>query len=114
MKRMRILLLGKCAPVLINKPAVEIEDEEDFESCKWEHAAQDTSEMEINLVTKTVTNDFDVTEQSVDLGENENLTVLEQVEMDMDKFALPEESDKEIIETKKRSCSYQVPMPLHT
>ena len=105
MRRMRILLLGKCVPVLINKPSVELEDEE---SCKWEHAAQETTEMEISVVTKNVTEDFSVTEMPIDLNENENLSVLEQVELDMSKDILPEYTDKDIFEAKKSSCSYQV------
>ena len=101
MQRMRILLLGKCTSILINKPAVEIEDNEtDPEACKWEHAAHDLTEMQIPIVTKLVTNDDAVvTEVTIDLPDN--LSDLEYVEMNMD-------TDKEINDTKKSSCSYQV------
>ena len=103
MQRMRILLLGKCTNILINKPAVEIEDNEtDPEACKWEHAAHDLTEMQIPIVTKLVTNDDTVvTEVSIDLPDN--LSDLEYVEMNM-----AMDTDKEINDTKKSSCSYQV------
>ena len=101
MQRMRILLLGKGSNILINKPAVEIEDDEtDAEACKWEHAARDVNEMEISIVTKRATDDDDVvTEVTMDLGDD--LSDLEYVEANM-------ETDKEISDTKKMSCSYQV------
>ena len=103
MQRMRILLLGKCTSILIKKPAVEIEDDEtDPEACKWEHAAHDLTEMQIPIVTKLVTNDDSVvTEVSIDLPNN--LSDIEYVEMNM-----AMDTDKEINDTKKSSCSYQV------
>ena len=114
MRRMRLLLLGKCSHVLINKPSVEIEDSDDEERCKWEHAAQEVTEMEVSVVTKTVTNDFEVAEIAVELGGNENLSLMEQVEIDMnmdllpDEDLLPDQTDNEVIDAKKKSCSYQV------
>jgi hypothetical protein len=108
MRRMRLLLLGKCSHVLINKPSVEIEDSDDDERCKWEHAAQEVTEMEVSVVTKTVTNDFEVAETAVELGGNENLSILEQVETDMNVDLLPDETDNEVIDAKQKSCSYQV------
>ena len=53
-------------------------------------------------------------EIAVELGGNENLSLLEQVEIDVnmdllpDEDLLPDQTDNEVIDAKKKSCSYQV------
>ena len=101
MRRMRLLLLGKCGHILVNKPSVEIEDHDDYELAKWEHCANDLAELDIQLVTKSVSEDLDTTEVVTEFRDDDR-PVLDQVEDDL------QETDEEIADTKKSSCSYQV------
>ena len=101
MRRMRLLLLGKCGHILVNKPSVEIEDHDDYELAKWEHCANDLAELDISLVTKTVSEDLDTTEVVTEFRDDDR-PVLDQVEDDL------QETDEEIADIKKSNCSYQV------
>ena len=104
-----MLLLGKCGHILVRNPSVQIEDNDDYEAAKWEHAAEETTELEIKVVTQQISEDFEVTETSVECG-NADMTIIEHVQMDIldPGLYLDWETDKEILDTKKESCAYQV------
>ena len=94
-------MLGKNAHVLVNNASTEIEEEDDEELCKWEHCANDLTELNVPLLTKSVSEDLDVS-GAVSESQDNNGPVVDQVEFDM--F----ETDEEIANTKRRNCSYQV------
>ena len=78
-----------------------MEEEDDEELCKWEHCANELSEIDVPVVTQSVSDDLDISEAIPDFQDNAG-PILDQVEVDM------QETDEEIADTKKRNCSYQV------
>ena len=78
-----------------------MEEEDDEELCKWEHCANELSEIDVPVVTQSVSDDLDISEAIPDFQDNTG-PILDQVEVDM------QETDEEIADTKKRNCSYQV------
>ena len=79
-----------------------MEEEDDEELCKWEHCANELTEIDVPVVTQSVSDDLDISEAIPDFQDNAG-PILDQVEVDMH-----EETDEEIADTKKKNCAYQV------
>jgi hypothetical protein len=96
MRRMRLLLLGKDINIVIDKPSVEIEQnqDEDEDMLRWEHALdQLPGEEPVYVATQRITEELVITTIDIDTG----LEDIEEIEL-----TPQEEYDRKI------SCSYQV------